>query len=80
MKTQRAVALRTSKLLLQKNMTQYALAKKMLVPQTTITNIMHEKYTSIKFDTIIKIADALDMTMQEFLDDKLFERSNLDVE
>lgn len=79
MKIQRAVALRTSKLLLEKNMTQYALAKKMLTPQTTITHIMHEEYDSIKFETIIKIADAFDMTFQEFLDDDLFKRQNLDV-
>ena len=80
MKIQRAVALRTSKLLLEKNMTQYALAKKMLVPQTTLTNIMHEKYNSIKFETVIKICDAFDMTIQEFLNDSLFQRDNLDVE
>ena len=33
-----------------------------------------------RLDTVIKIADALDMTVQEFLDDKVFERTNLDVD
>ena len=80
MKIQRAVAMRTSKLLLERNMTQYALAKKMLVPQATLTHIMHETYNSIKFETMVKIADAFDMTIQEFIDDELFDRSNLDVE
>lgn len=80
MNVQRAVALRTSKLLLQKNMTQYSLAKKMLVPQNTVKHIIDEEYQSIKFHTMIKIADAFDMTIQEFLDDELFERQNLDVE
>lgn len=80
MKTQRAIALRLSKILLERNMSQYALSKKMCVPQTTIKHIMHEEYSSIKLDTVIKIADALDMTVQEFLDDKVFERTNLDVD
>ena len=80
MKAQRAVALRTSKLLNQKNMTQYALAKKMLVPQTTVMHIIHEDYSSIKFETVLKIADAFDMTIQEFLDDPLFDSQNLDID
>ena len=80
MKLQRAVAIRLSKLLLEKHMSQYALSKKMCVPQTTIKHIMHEEYNSIKLDTVIKIADAFDMTVQEFLDDKVFERTNLDVD
>lgn len=79
MKIQRAIALRLSKLLLEKNMSQYALSKKMCVPQTTIKHIMHEEYNSIRLDTVIKIADAFDMTVQEFLNDKVFERTNLDV-
>ena len=73
------LALRLSKLLLEKNMSQYALSKKMCVPQTTIKHIMHEEYNSIRLDTVIKIADAFDMTVQEFLNDKVFERTNLDV-
>ena len=80
MKIQRAVALRTSKLLSERNMTQYALSKKMLVSQTTIIHIMHEEYNSIKFETLIKIADAFDMSVQEFLDDPVFDRENLDVD
>ena len=80
MKIQRAVALRTSKLLNERNITQYALAKKMLTTQTTIMHIIHEDYNSIKFETMIKIADALDMSVQEFLDDPVFKRENLDVD
>ena len=80
MKTQRAVALRISNLLIKKNMTQYQLSKRMLTSQSTIKNIIHEEYKSIKFDTLVKIADAFDMTVQEFLNDDLFKRDNLDVE
>ena len=72
MKIQRAVALRISNLLIKKNMTQYQLSKKMLTDQSTIKHIIHEEYKSIKFDTLVKIADAFDMTVQEFLNDDLF--------
>ncbi len=80
MKTQRAVALRMSKLMLEKNMTQYSLAKKMLVSQTTIKHIIDEEYSSVKFSTLVKIASAFDMTIQEFLNDPLFDVENLDID
>ena len=60
-------------------MTQYALSKKMLTSQSTIKNILDECYSDIKLNTLVKIADAFDMTVQEFLDDKVFDRANLDV-
>lgn len=80
MNIQRAVAMRISDLLEKNKITQYELSKRMLTDQSTIKHIMHEEYKSIKFDTMIKIADAFGMTVQEFLDDDLFKRENLDVE
>lgn len=80
MKIQRAVALRVSNLLKKNNISQYQLSKRMLTDRSTIKHIIHEEYKSIKFDTLIKIADAFDMTVQEFLDDELFKRENLDIE
>lgn len=80
MKIQRAVALRVSNLLVKHNISQYELSKRMLTDRSTIKHIIHEEYKSIKFETIVKIADAFDMTVQEFLDDELFKRENLDVD
>lgn len=80
MKIQRAVALRVSNLLIKNNMSQYLLAKKMCTDQSTIKHIIHEEYKSIRFDTLVKIADAFDLTIQEFLNDDLFNRENLDIE
>lgn len=80
MKTQKAVALRITNLLIKNNMSQYELSKRMLTDQSTIKHIIHEEYKSIKLDTLIKIADAFGMTLQEFIDDDLFKRENLDVE
>ena len=80
MTTQKAVAMRISKLLLQKDMTQYALSIKSNISKQGIANIINEKYNTIKLDTIIKLADGFDMTLQEFFDDKVFKRSNLEVQ
>ena len=80
MNVQRAVAMRISKLLIKNNMSQYALSIKSGLTKQAIANIMNEKYLSVKFDTIIKLADGFSMSWQEFLDDKLFERSNLEVQ
>ena len=80
MKIQRAVALRVSNLLITNNMSQYSLAKKMCTDQSTIKHIIHEEYKSIRFDTLVKIADAFNLTIQEFLNDDLFNRDNLDIE
>lgn len=80
MKIQRAVALRVSNLLVKNKMSQYELSKRMLTDRSTIKHIIHEEYNSIKFETMVKIADAFDMTIQEFLNDDLFKRENLDVE
>lgn len=80
MKTQKAVALKMSSLLLKNNMSQYALSIKSGLSKQAIANIINEKYLTIKFDTIIKIADGFNMTVQQFLNDDIFNRANLDVE
>ena len=80
MKIQRAVALRVSNLLIKHNISQYELSKRMCTDRSTIKHIIHEEYKSIKFETLIKIADAFDMSIQQFLDDDLFKRDNLDID
>lgn len=80
MKLQKAVAVRLSNLLIKKNMSQYALAMKSGLTKQAIANIINEKYDSIKFDTVIKLADGFGMTLQEFLNDEIFKRTNLDID
>ena len=36
-------------------------------------------HTTIKLDTIVKLADGFNMTLQEFFDDEIFKRANLDI-
>lgn len=79
MKLQKAVALRMTNLLIKNNMTPYALSVKSGLTKQAIANIINEKYDSIKFDTVIKIADGFNMTLKEFIDDDIFKRENLDL-
>ena len=79
MTTQKAVAMRISKLLIQKDMTQYSLSVKSGISKQGIANIINEKYNTIKLDTIIKLADGFEMTLQEFVSDDVFNRANLNI-
>ena len=40
--------------------------------------IFAEKNKTITLTTLYKIVDAFDMTIQEFLDDKIFDKNNVD--
>lgn len=80
MKTQKAVAMRVSQLLIKNNMSQYALAEKSGLTKQAIANIINEKYTTIKFDTILKLADGFGIDWRKFTSGELFDRSNLDIE
>ena len=61
-------------------MTRYKLCRKIAMPEVTLKHILDEEYKSIRFDTLVLIADGFDMTVQEFLDDELFKRDNLDID
>lgn len=78
--TAKAVALRISNLLIKNHMTQYALCKKVAMSEGTLRSIINERYKTVKLDTIILISDAFGITFQEFFNDDLFKRENLDVE
>ena len=80
MKANKAVALRITQLLNKNKMTQYQLAKKMGVNRTTLGHIMREETTTILFNTLLRIADAFEMSIAEFLDDEFFSRENIEFE
>lgn len=80
MKTQKAVALRISNLLIKNHLSQYALCKKIAMPEETLRSIISERYKTVKLDTIINICDGFEITIQEFFDDDLFKRANLDID
>ena len=80
MKTSKAVALRISNLLVKNKMTQYSLCKKIAINEAILRSIINERYKTVKLDTIILICDAFGITFQEFFNDELFNRDNLDVD
>ena len=79
MKSVTAIALRVSKLLVKHGMTRYKFCRKIAISETTLKHILDEEYKSVNFDTLVLLADGFDMTVQEFLDDELFTRENLDI-
>lgn len=80
MTTQKAVALRISNLLVKNHLTQYALCKRIAMAEETLRSIINERYKTVKLDTIINICDGFGITFQEFFNDDIFKRENLDVE
>lgn len=75
-----AIAKRLSFLLDEKNLTQYALCKKIAIDPSNIYNIMYNRCKTITVDKLFLLAEGLDMTAQEFLDDPVFAKENLEVD
>ncbi|MBQ7797495.1 MAG: helix-turn-helix transcriptional regulator [Clostridia bacterium] len=75
----RAVALRISQLLKEKNITQYRLAMNSGITHSTLKNIIHETVKDNLLSTVILIATGFNMTVSEFLDSPLFLEENLDI-
>ena len=69
----KAIAMRCTKLMLEKNMTAYKICKKSLIPYSTLSNILLEKHTDSKVSTLYRLAFAFDMTLRDFLNDKVFD-------
>ena len=79
MTTQKAVAMRISKLLIKHNITQYELSLRSGISKQGIANIINEKYTTIKLDTIYKLADGFDMSLKDFLYVEVFSTTNINI-
>lgn len=76
----KAFALRISDILVKKNMSKYQLEKKSGISHSALRYIFNEVNTDVKFSTIVKVVEALDMTLDEFFKDSIFNLENLDVE
>lgn len=74
----KAFALRISEILLKKKMSKYQLEKRSGISHSALRYIFNEVNTDLKFSTIVKVVDALDMTLDEFFKDSVFNLGNLD--
>jgi len=80
MNLNRAFALRLSSLLLEKKMSKYKLEKETGLTHSALRYIFNEVNVDVKFSTIVKVCNALNMSIVEFFDDELFDLNNLDVD
>ncbi len=70
---------RISKYLGEQNLTQYELSKRSGIPYATIKSIMQRRTKGTDFKTIILLAKGFNLSLSEFIDDKLFDADNLDI-
>ena len=75
-----AVAKRISKLLKEKNISQYRLEQESGIQHGSMQCIMNGRNKTVTLSTIIMLAKGFGMTLNDFLDDELFAVENLDIE
>lgn len=80
MKVSTAIALRISRILQEKQMSQYRLEKNIAMPHNTMRTLMSERNNGVNLKTVLLIIRGLDMTVAEFFDDPLFENPDLEID
>ena len=72
MKLSKAIATRISKLLNEKNLSQYSLFKNGGVPRSTVCDVINNKKKRVSTDTVYQICSTLGLTLSEFFNDPMF--------
>ncbi|MEA5016095.1 MAG: helix-turn-helix transcriptional regulator [Candidatus Limiplasma sp.] len=78
MKLNEAVSRRLLELLEQRNMTQYQLYQNSGVPKSTIANIVHCSYDSVKLRILHELCQGLEIDLPSFFQSPLFEENDLE--
>lgn len=78
MQLNQAVSLRLTELLEEHNMTQYQLFVKSGVPKSTIHNIIHCAYDSVKLRIIHELCQGFEISISDFFQSPLFDEVNLE--
>lgn len=78
MKLNQAVSIRLQELLTERKMTQYQLFARSGVPKSTISNLIHCSYDSVKLRIIHELCQGFGISISEFFQSSLFEEVNLD--
>ncbi len=79
MNINKSFALRVSNLLLERKMSKYKLEKESGLTHSALRYIFNEVNNDVKLSTVVKICSALDITLDEFFNDKVFKIDNLDI-
>ena len=75
-----AVAMRVLRLLHQKGMTQYRLEQDAGILHGSMDRIVQSKNKTITVTTLYRLARGFNMTIQEFMDDEVFRRIDLELD
>ena len=75
-----AVARRISKLLSEKDMSQYRLEQESGIQHGSMQCIMNGRNKTVTLSTVIMLARGFNMPLIEFLDDDIFSSEELEVE
>mgnify|MGYP002797679645 FL=1 len=76
MKLNQAVSVRLQELLHERGMTQYQLYLKSGVPKSTIGNLLHCSYDSVKLWVLHELCQGLGLSLSAFFSSPLFEEDN----
>lgn len=72
MKISEAISKRLNKICKERNLSVNALAIQCCLTQSTVQNLIKCNSNNPKLLTIVRICDGLEMSLDEFFDDKLF--------
>ena len=75
-----AVAKRISKLLKEKNMSQYRLEQNSGIQHGSMQCIMNGRNKTVTLSTLILLARGFNMQLTDFLDDEVFSSEDLEIE
>lgn len=78
MQLNEAVSRRLEELLAERNMTQYQLHLRSGLPRSTIANLSHGTYESVKLRILHEVCQGLGIDLTEFFQSPLFEEKNLE--
>lgn len=76
----KAVGIRISNLLNEKDMTLYRLEQKSGILHGTMMCIMNERNKNVTLKTIMQLARGFNMSLIEFLDDDIFNDESLEID
>ena len=72
MKVDKEVYKKINKILIERNLTVNKLATMSCLTQSTVESLVNGRSKNPKLLTIMKICDGLNMSLDEFFDDKIF--------
>jgi len=77
MNLNRVFAMRLSNLLLERKISKYKLEKETGLSHSALRYIFNEVNADVKFSTIVKVCEALNISLKDFFDDEMFSLENL---